>query len=576
MKKFFLLTLGILTAASVSAELKYKDGSFHNLNDKNIALGEGNGFGVMNMTAESIVWPADEDGETTTSALLIVNFEMMSPEEIKQIIAQANNSTSIIKTEKLSDNRLMIFFVPAASGSTIRLNHEKLGIASLPAQQYKAHNVYTATVFNDGDLPVVITSEPAGATIIWDGKNVGKTPLTIEKVKVGNHTFSLTPANPKIANSIGPETNHISESNAALHFDMFKRKNIEVETRQPDAEIFVYYNGELVTNGKGHVVIENAPFDRKYDIEAKLGTDMVKGQLFVNDETPPTTNYNVIGSSSVSFTAKQNNKEVSGAELLLDGISIGATPFSKILDYGKYDVQASYGGYTGKKTFTVKKGTNEIVIKIPNKKNVGYSPFDVDYRKRAWGIAFNYINRYYNYKVNGKSQKHNWCGETGSSNGFQAGITWQPYFGYGQGLSTGIYYQMTFSDYDINDETGEVREGAIYFPLQYQFRLPLHRNFSIAVNAGAALTYGVSNQLKLNNNESIDLGYGENEKYGITFPDKLDYSLLFGAAIQFMALQLEAKYAAGLKDHKILYDPESTDKISCKSSSIILGLSLIF
>ncbi|MDE6050382.1 MAG: hypothetical protein K2G08_01740, partial [Paramuribaculum sp.] len=82
MKKFFLLTLGILTAASVSAELKYKDGSFHNLNDKNIALGEGNGFGVMNMTAESIDWPADDDGETTTSALLIVNFEMMSPEEI--------------------------------------------------------------------------------------------------------------------------------------------------------------------------------------------------------------------------------------------------------------------------------------------------------------------------------------------------------------------------------------------------------------------------------------------------------------------------------------------------------------
>ncbi len=572
----------LLSVISVSAQLRYKDGSFKGLNDNNQAAGAG-GLGHHNMAARSTEWPADDDGETTTSALLIVKFEMLSPDEINKIIPSTDNTaTHILKKEvkNIEGNlELHIFFVPSSASTAFQFNHETLGSTSMPAQQFKPQQIYTATLFNNGSIPVSITSEPSGARVFLDGRERGRTPLTIEKVSVGNHSLSLMPEDPKIANQVPEQTKFISQSNAAFNFDMYKRKNVTIEASPYNSEIYVYYNGKSIASGQGSVTIKDAPYDRKYDIEAKSGTDEVKDQLFINGDTPDTYMVHVKGSSSISFTAKQNNQEVAGAELLLNGQRIGSTPFTKVLEFGKYDVSASYGGYTGKKSFTVKKDTKDILIKIPNKKNVGYSPFDVDYRKRCWGIGVNYINRYYKYKVNGKSSKHNWVGEDGGSNGVQFGLTWQPYFGYGQGLNTGLYYQMTFARAELLEETGHVVEGAIYFPLQYQFRLPLHRNFSIAANAGVALTYGVSNKYSvelLSENESIDLGYGENTEYGLTFPDQFDYSLLIGFGLQFKAMQLDFKYSAGLKDHKVLYEPSEGDKISCKSGSLSLGLSLLF
>ncbi|MDE5869439.1 MAG: PorT family protein, partial [Muribaculaceae bacterium] len=334
------------------------------------------------------------------------------------------------------------------------------------------------------------------------------------------------------------------------------------------------------------VRLDSARYGIPYQLKGVAGTDEMTTPFVVNDLTPRVYKFKIIGARSVSFTAKQNNREVGNAEIVINGVLEGYTPFSKVLDYGTYNVSASYNGYTSKpKKYKVNKNSkNTLLLKIPNKKTVGFNPFDVDFTDREWGIAVNYIHRFFNFKKDGKTTHYNWVGKEGGSNGVQVGITYQPYFGYGQGLSTGLYWQGTFgkTDFDNGTSVEEVTytESALYFPLQYQFRLPLHRNFSVAVNAGAALTFGLSNKFSNkfgDTNNSYDIGYGYNSQFDTYSPDKFDYSLLIGAAIQYKSLQIEGKYSIGLKNHKVAADGfEDPNPLSYKSSFLSAGISLLF
>lgn len=584
MKKILLLIAAIIASLSASAQMEIITNSFRDYASGNKAVGGENGMGVTDMTAETIDWPYDQDGNEGTLALLYVYFENLAPDDVKKIgIAPSSNTYIVSKDYALINGRptLKVFLL---AGKNIDLTfNSQLGSTRLQSKDFTEKHVYEVGVRNKSSQNVNITTIPDGATVTFDGyKLAGHTPLTIPNVSMGDHTIAIAPANPQIANPIDERTITVTASQSAFHYDMFKTKNVNIIAVPYDSHLEVIFNNQTIAAGNGSVRIPDAPYERRYQIIGTNGTDKVEDQIFIDANTPTDYIVHVIGSTSMSFTAKQNNQEVSGAEIIINGKPEGKTPLTKLLPYGEYNIQASYNGYTATKKIKVNKNSKDLMLRIPNKKSTGYNPFDVDYRKRQWGIAVNYIHRYYNLKVNGKSTKINWMGEDGKSNGVQIGIVYQPYFGAGQGLSTGLFFQRTFgsADYDVPgsynssySEKADFYENALYIPLQYQFRLPLHRNFSIAVNAGAALTYGMANKLTYGDpKETIDLGYGDG------FPDKLDYSLLFGAAIQFKALQLEAKYSTGLKDHSKEFQSISgtTDKVSLKSSFISVGLSLIF
>ncbi|MBD5212576.1 MAG: PEGA domain-containing protein [Bacteroidales bacterium] len=578
MKKIFSLLLISLYMASASAELEFKPNSWKSYSSNNrLAKTD---LGHTNTTHLNIDWPTNEDGDDVC-ALLIVKFENMSPSDIKEMNVQTSRQSSVVKVDPVavgSNNNLyeLKIFLTASDNVEVTLTNSSLGSVKIPAHNYDVKGVYEATILNPGREDISFTSDPPGAEVTLDGKTKKLTPCTFEKEKMGYHHIAIASPNPAVADSKEEHGIDVSSSQKAFHYDLRKKKNIRIEADPKDAALEVYYNGQMIKSGLGQVSLEDAPYEFKYTIIAKRGRDEVTDYLFVDANTPSEYKVKVLGTKTVSFMAKQNNEEVKGATIVVNGQEIGQTPTFKLLDYGKYVVSASYNGYTGEKKIKVGPNTKDVLIKIPNRKRVGYHPYDIDYNKRSWGLTAAYVHRFYNYSVNGKATKRNWVGEEGGSNGVQIGITYQPYFGYGQGLSTGVFWQGTFGTAkEIAGGEVDCQESAIFVPLQYQFRLPLHKNYSIALNVGAAMTYGLSNKFTYDDKSTLDVGYGHNEEYDTYFPDAFDYSALVGFSIQLRALQIEAKYSIGLKDHKVMHNPDDSGSISYKSSFFSIGASLL-
>ncbi|MDE7414236.1 MAG: PEGA domain-containing protein [Muribaculaceae bacterium] len=590
MKKLFIYAFLLLGVLSSSAEMKIKPNSFKDFAAGNLSVGDANGLGVQDMTADIIDWPKNNDGEPgkETLSCISVVFENMAPEDIDKITPSATNGASIVLTvpKTINGRRTLQVFFDSGDNIDLDFNHPTLGTVRFPSpvQGYKPGHMYELGIINSGTASISITTEPSGAKLTFDGvPQEGLTPITIKNVKMGEHSVSISPSNPSIASPVEDETIYVSPSKLTFNYDLYKKKDVTIITDPKDADLKVYYNNQLVADKFGEATITDAPYDRKYTIVAKKGNDVVTDNLFIDENTPSTYKVKVIGVRSVTFTAKQNNKEVRGASVTLNGRtdSIGYTPLTKVLDFGTYEVTATYGGYSKTQKLKVGKKTNGVTIKIPNRKVITWNPFDTDYKKRQWGISASYVHRFFKYKKDGKTTNYNWVGEEGASNGVQVGLTYQPYFGYGQGLSTGLYYQGTFGKrlflepghYAADEVT--YQEDALYFPLQYQFRLPLHANTSVGVNIGAAITYGFSNKYKLTgSDDSVDIGYGYNDRYETYHPDKFDYSLLMGAFFQFKAMQIEVKYSLGLKDHSIMHTQDAD--MSVKSSFMSAGLSLLF
>lgn len=588
MKKYLLLIVSFLIALSSTAQMKIIDNTFRDFASGNVAAG-GSSLGKEDLTANSIYWGTDangEDGKETMSCLYIT-FRNMAPEDIDKLGLSVDAPSMIVRSISKDIKGLPTLEVFFESGNNLGINlthrNTNIGEVRIPVHDYLPGHVYGVEIQNPGLVSVPVTSEPAGATVYFDGQDVGKTPLTINSVSMGKHNIALSPADPKIANPIQEHIVYVNSDQRAFNFPMFKTKDVTIVAKPSNSYITVNYNGQTVASGLGEVDLPNARYDATYKIHCQSGTDETDVDLQISEFTPAKYNINVIGSKNISFTAKQNNAEVYGAELLINGVPVGYTPHTEYMEYGKYEVSASYNGYTKSEKVTINKNKNTVLLKIPNRKHVGFNPFDVDFSKRQWGITAAYIHRFFNYKKDGKSTHYNWVGEEGGSNGIQVGISYQPYFGYGQGLATGIFWQGTFGSTDFNNgysvEKVSYTESALYVPLQYQFRLPLHTNFSVAVNAGMAITYGIENKFSedlLDSKESYDIGYGYNSQYDVYSPDKFDYSFLIGFAIQFKAVQLEGKYSLGLKNHKIAETFDDSGSISYKSSFLSAGISLLF
>lgn len=579
MRKLLLLIV-VTLALSASAELKYLDNSWKDYSAKDKEVGGKNGLGTTNTTWANIEWPRDPDGEDNAS-LLIVSFQNMGEKDIEKLGVNVGRGSVIKKEAKHSQAHgglytLFIYLTPGKD-QDITLRSENFGNVRIPAKDYRNHGVYEATVLNAGLTNISITSDPKGATVTLDGKKLNEvTPLTLKDIYMGGHRIALSPANPEIANAVPETTIDVSSSMTIFNFDMRKTKTVKIVADPSDSYLRIMYNNQVIEEGKGSITLVDVPYEFKYTIEASKGKEAVRDYLFIDANTPSELKVKLLGTRTISFYAKQNNNIVDDAVITVNGQYIGETPVSKLLDFGKYEVRASKYGYTGVKKVKIGKNTKDVMIKIPNSKSAGYHPYDIDYNSRAWGIALNYVYKYFNYKKDGRATKYNWIGEEGGSHGFQAGIVYEPYFGYGQGLSTGAFIQGFFGKaHDIDRDEVDYEEWSIYVPFQYQFRLPLGANYSIALNAGAALSYGFSNKFSFSDKSSLDLGYGWNSDYDMYFPDPFDYYITLGAAVQMRAFQIEAKYNIGLKDHKVMHNPNDSGSLSYKSSAISIGFSLL-
>lgn len=587
MKKLLLTLLLAFIYAGLSAQIKYVEGSFKDNASGNVS-GTSTDLGVTNLAELAVDWPQkDLDGNRKFDvALLIVDVENTSAADLEGISAKLSNGLSVIKkeTKNINGRNRLLFFVQPGNPVDITFNSTKFGSDRISGVKLENRHIYSAKLRNATTISVTIDSDPKDAKVFWDGSEKGVTPLTIADVVMGSHNVELIASDTNLADNIKTQTIDFNKENATFYRDMRKKRDVILIVSPADATLTITdADGNSVPQTKtadGEVLLKSIP----YGIYAIEGTtrqgDKQKETLTVNGQLPTRNSIRVIGSKAISFNAMQNNTTVIGASVNINGKSEQqTTPLTKDLVYGVYDVMMTYDGFTKSKKLKVDRNSSgEFIIKLPNRRRKGLNPFAIDYIKRAWGFAVNYVNRSYSLKQNGTSKNYNIWGDEKSMNGVQAGIVYQPYFGYGQGLSTGVYWQAFFTSAGEGSDKYDGQMHTIWIPLEYQFRLPLAQNFSIALNAGAAVEFGISNDVKFKDTgEKISLGFGYNEDHDSYMPKGVSFQWLAGVAVQWKALQLEAKMIRGLTDNDDMYSvPEGESKVSCKANSWSVGLSFLF
>lgn len=587
MKKLLLTLLLSFIATSLSAQIKYVDGSFKDNASGNVSGSSGD-LGVTNLADLAIDWPQkDLDGNRKFDvSLLIIDVENTSAADLDGISVKLSNGLSVIKkeTKNINGRNRLLFFVQPGDPVDITFNSTKFGSDRIPGVKLENRHIYSAKLRNATTISVTIDSDPKGAKVFWDGVEKGVTPLTIADVIMGSHNVELIAPDTNLADNIKVQTIDFNKENATFYRDMRKKRDVILVVSPADATLNITdADGKSVPQAKtadGEVLLRSIP----YGIYAIEGTtrqgDKDKSVLTVDGQLPARNPIRVIGSKAISFNAMQNNTTVIGASVNINGKSEQqTTPLTKDLVYGTYNVMMTYNGYTKSKKLKVDRNSSgEFTIKLPNRRRKSLNPFAIDYIKRTWGISINYVNRSYSFKQAGTSKNYNIWGEEKSMNGVQAGIVYQPYFGYGQGLSTGVYWQAFFTSVDERDDDFNSQMHTIWVPLEYQFRLPLAENFSIALNAGAAVEFGISNNVKFKGtDETISLGFGHNEEYDTYMPKGVSFQWLAGVALQWKALQLEAKMIRGITDNNDMYSvPEGESNVSCKANSWSAGLSILF
>ena len=583
MKKFiFLFFSAICAVLSANAQIEYVDGSFKSLSESDRATSSSD-IGHHNMTDLVIDdWKANADGDDV-NGLLVLTFENLTPDEMKDIkISKLSNNQIVSFTDneiREFDGELgKRFYIPSSSKPfDIDIVHPKYGVTRIPGVKMQRHKVYKAKIRAKGMVSVAVTSTPSGATVIFDNRNVGVTPLTIPNVILGKHPIKIVTPNRNIAND-KEENIDVTLSAVSFDFDLMKKKDVVFIADPGQATLLITKDGKDLARGLGKVSVNELAYGT-YIVKGFLGGDDNETVVEINDVTPAEVIVKVVPSTAISFTATQNNYPVSGAEINVDGVSIGVTPLTHKVDFGIHHVAMSYMGYTASKRFKVGPKTDpSLMLKLPNRHRSRHNLFDIDYHRKEWGLAFNYVNRAYKLRGRGfKTETYNFYLDEGRESGIQMGVVYQGYYGYGQGLSTGLYWQMFFGTAHNIEEEPSYYEHSLYIPLQYQFRLPLTAKISVFANAGFGFTIGLYNNLKFSDGgDGYSLGYGVNSDYEMLFPKLFDCSLLFGGGVQFGVFQVEAKFGQGLINQSHILEANDLEDMTLKSTFWQVGCSFVF
>ena len=596
---FLVIAMMLVSVMCAHGQLKVDQASFKKLGEAQSTSGQD--LGAQNMLAQSIDWPLTADGKDNV-ACVMTYFENVPSAELENISYSITPQSSIQKQVREDDTGrpVIFFFVPTnynrrrnkvdAIDYDLEYRHETYGSDKLllNGKTLDNHAIYTVVVRNSKLVTININSVPEGADIYLDGKLMGKTDLAINNVTLGKHELSLGNPDPSRANSLEITDIEVSETKTLFEFNLLKRAKVVFNSNPKDALLTVHSGQDIIAKGKAPLTVE-VPYGQ-CTVEAEKGFDQVSKSYTIGANTRQ-IEVSVIPERLINIIAFRGNQESRDAAIMVDGVVVkkengenAFTPYGVMLPYGKHNIEVSVFGDVKRKTVNVDaKSPAEYSFKfkayhIRSRHNI----FDIDYRRRDWGIDFSYLNRHYSYKANGQSTKHNkWGEENETDNGIQAGISYHPSFKYGQGLKTGIYWQYFWGGVDFDDGgVGNWEEHDLYIPLQYQPRLPLGEEMSVFVNGGIACSIGLSNTLKLKDDDqtSFDVGFGYNEQYDVVMPDAVQWSVPIGIGFQWKALMVEGKYSFGLTENKTYmeYAGGGLEKETFKMNMWQVGIGVVF
>lgn len=573
MKKFLFVILGaILFALSANADLRYVENSFKNRNDADIQQ-SGTDLGKQNMTAALTDFEYNHNG-TVKRGLLRISFKNLSNEDIRDkvtISVYPFHHGPVKYIINPTDGHLECWVqVDPDTNHTLDVTVEDVGSVRIPNLKVESEHMYTLEVESDETVAVTFNSTVEGTKIWFDGTILGGTAGKTSTVRKDNATLGrhIIKAESPSGNVITKEI-EVSKANTSFPLDL--RRYYKVNFSSNEKGVSLYENGKQLASLPATLEVAEGP--HAYTLR-KLGYPDQSHN--VNVSADGGMQLDIVKRMTIEFRARQNNRDISGAQVHLSGLGrrasefkneyIGNTPMSYELPYGEYDVWMMYGGRQKSGTLKVNDNKKDPIYRldIPAKVHSRFNPFGIDYHKRTGGFTMAWVQKWYSWSLDGSSESGNYFGADSHMQGFQIGIPVQPYFGYGLGLNTGLYFEGYFCSEDGMDLT----ELCLYMPVDLMIRIPLGEEFSVFLNGGIGIDWSMGMTLKEDGYEDYDIDYGE-----AGAPRHFNFSAEVGGGLQYKALQVSAQYQMGLTDNPLM---TTMDEVSVKMRKLAIQLSFMF
>lgn len=223
-------------------------------------------------------------------------------------------------------------------------------------------------------------------------------------------------------------------------------------------------------------------------------------------------------------------------------------------------------------------------ISVPGDATIFERAFkELDYENYDWGVNIDYVNRQFRLNSGGTSSYYNSWGDAGKmEHGFQIGMTYQPYFGYGQGMLTGLSFRMLMG---IRDFGGDYLwyEPQLYIPLMYRFILPVLDDMAVYLQAGFGMEIGLGRLVSVDNNDDYyyydDYGYDDSNDINMGYdsgnPKCVQFSIPVGIGFTYQHFEVGVRYSLGLTNNASNFDIVG-DNTGFKQRMWQAGISILF
>ena len=180
----------------------------------------------------------------------------------------------------------------------------------IPSKPAAATVPATPVVGNVGRL--VLTTQPAGAKVQLDGRDAGETPLTIESVKPGRHTLTITGTDGVSKRTVRVEAGKVLELDVALYPGF-------VAVSAPIV-ITVAESGRVIGTSENQIILPPGRHDLRLT-NKELGYSATETVDITSGE---------VARINVDPMGRANINAAPWAEVWVDGVKIGETPLANV------------------------------------------------------------------------------------------------------------------------------------------------------------------------------------------------------------------------------------------------------
>lgn len=334
-----------------------------------------------------LLWPGRFTGRLITAAQRLDDVITSQPQGDNQI--EIGDLVHLALTEEVfalpSPARLLLSDPPLAQ---VRQGDRRLGLTPLPVSadqlpgdfQLSLHNyedeliqlaavtgVLEGTRVQLTELPLfgtlVVTTDPQGATVSLDGKEIGKAPLTRPAVSAGEHTLvAELPGYHPIEKRVEIERAQEAEVHLVLARQM---RAVSIASQPEGAE--VSWDGKVI--GQTPAQIARTPVGKHVLLLALAGYDEVAQDVEIAPGDQPTElSFDLIrqvGNLQITTTPQ-------GGQVIVAGEPRGAAPVElQELSPGDYEISATLAGYRLAERVVQVKAYETMVVELVLARQVG-------------------------------------------------------------------------------------------------------------------------------------------------------------------------------------------------------------